>query len=116
MYCFYLFRDKGALLAQQTGDNTFVCSVPGDYSLMAPANHSVRDFEESESDWRCLAIVGQMAFSITGVAAEITARLAESDISVLVMSGYKTDYFFVKSEGLALAIEALTSVGHEVIT
>jgi hypothetical protein len=57
-----------------------------------------------------------MAFSETGVAAAVSSSLAAAGVSVLVMSGYKTDYFFVKSELLDSGVSCLRQSGHQVAT
>ena len=115
-YSFYSFQSLQSLKEQKFDDSAFICSIPGDYSLMIMEAAEVSEFEAVETGWRCLTIPGQMAFSETGVAAAITSSLAAAGISVLVMSGYKTDYFFVKSELLESGIRCLQQAGHLVAT
>jgi len=115
-YSYYSFQNLESLTAQKFDSNAFVCSIPGDYSLMVTEGIEVNGFEAVESGWRCMTIPGQMAFSETGIAAAITTSLAATGISVLVMSGYKTDYFFVKSDLLDSGIRCLREAGHQVAT
>ena len=115
-FSYYAFQSLASLKEQNFGNDAFICSIPGDYSLMIMEGTEVSGFEAVETGWRCMTIPGQMAFSETGVAAAITSSLAAAGISVLVMSGYKTDYFFVKSESLDSGVRCLRQAGHEVST
>jgi len=113
-YTYFSFND-GESLRSQVSKGQFVCDIPGDYSLMALESEAVSGEHESARDWRCISIVGQMSFNEIGIAAEITRVLADDEISVLVMSGFKTDYFFVQDAVLAKAQMALADAGHEFI-
>jgi hypothetical protein len=115
-YSYYSFLSLESLREQKFNNNAFICSIPGDYSLMVMEDIEVNGFEEVETGWCCMTIPGQMAFSETGVAAAITTSLADAGISVLVMSGYKTDYFFVKSDLLDSGMRCLQEAGHQVVT
>jgi hypothetical protein len=115
-YSYYSFLSLESLREQKFDNNAFICSISGDYSLMILEGIEVNGFEAVETGWRCMTIPGQMAFSETGVAAAITTSLADASISVLVMSGYKTDYFFVKSDLLDSGIRCLQEAGHQVAT
>ena len=68
--------------------------------------------EKSETGWSCLMVVGPLDFSLTGILAEISAVLAEADISIFAISTFDTDYILIKTEKLPLAIEALLASGH----
>ena len=113
-FSYYAFQSLESLKEQNFGNDAFICSIPGDYSLMVTEGIEVRGFEAVETGWCCMTIPGQMEFTETGVAAAITTSLAAASISVLVMSGYKTDYFFVKSELLDAGIRCLQEAGHQV--
>jgi len=112
-FAFYSFESLELLQRQGFNNDAFICSVPGDYSLMAPEGAEVSGYEKVENNWCCIMIPGQMDFSETGIAAMITTSLADAHISVLVMSGYKTDYFFVKSDLLDSSMQCLTAAGHQ---
>lgn len=64
--------------------------------------------------WRCLAVIGPLAFDEIGIAAEFTTVLAKSEISVLAVSTYDTDYLLVAADHLDRAIAALLAAGHDV--
>jgi len=76
----------------------------------APVGEHVR----VEPDWRALEVAGPLDFSMVGVMAELTAPLADVDVSVFVVSTYDTDYVLVHAAALERAIEALRSAGHAV--
>lgn len=95
--------------------------VAGDYSIMLPASKSsvvitTQTYEVSKISWRCLALLGEFAFDTVGVAALVTGILAQNSVSVLVMSGFKTDYFFIADHDMDVSVKALWRAGHEVIT
>jgi hypothetical protein len=101
-------------------EGAFSIMVANDYSIMLPVSKSDvvntrQTYEVSKISWRCLALMGEFAFDTVGIAAMVTGILAEASVSVLVMSGYKTDYFFISEHDLDAAITALSRVDHEVI-
>ena len=109
----YSFSGFEALAEQPFGEPSFVSAVSGDYSLIASVNAHITQYHEVEVGWKCLVIDGEMPFELTGIAASVTTSLASAEISVLVMSGYKTDYFFIKSELLEKAVSCLREAGHD---
>ncbi len=68
-----------------------------------------------ERGWRCFRVQGLLDFSEIGIIFSLTRPLAESDVSVFVISTFDTDYFLVKEKDLAKAIDALTAAGHRVV-
>ncbi len=48
----------------------------------------VLNSETSEPGWACLRIAGKMDFSLLGVLAEVTAIIAEAEISIFVLSTF----------------------------
>jgi hypothetical protein len=68
-----------------------------------------------ENGWRCFKIQGLLDFSEIGIIFSITRPLAESGVSVFVISTFNTDYFMVKEKDLAKAIDALSAAGHQVL-
>ncbi len=89
----------------------FVVSVPGDDSLIA----SVGDWPESlaadSTSWRMLVLEGPFDFEQSGILAPLLVALAEAGVPVLVQSGLLTDYVFVRSEQLEVAVQALAAIG-----
>lgn len=67
-----------------------------------------------ETDWRALEVAGPMDFAMVGVAAALTAPLADVDVSVLVISTFDTDYLLVHAAALDKAVASLRAAGHQV--
>jgi hypothetical protein len=55
-------------------------------------------------------------FSEIGIVSSLTQPLAESGVSVFLISTFDTDYLMVKEKNLAETIDVLTAAGHEVVT
>ena len=68
-----------------------------------------------ETGWRCFKVLGPLDFSEIGIIFSLTRPLAESGVSVFVISTFDTDYFMVKEKDLSTTIDALTAEGHEII-
>jgi hypothetical protein len=68
----------------------------------------------ADRGWRVLRVEGPLPFELTGVAASLTAPLAEAKISVFLIATFDTDYLLVKEDVLAQAIGALRAAGHDV--
>lgn len=67
-----------------------------------------------ESGWRALEVAGPLDFGLVGIVAELTAALAQAQISVYVLSTFDTDYLLVRQASLATAVEVLRSAGHAI--
>jgi len=97
------------------GELVSITRARGELSLICASGAVPADAAKVERGWRALVVTTAMDFSVTGVAAALTAPLAEAGVSVLPVATYDTDYFLVKGERLADAIEALLAAGHQVI-
>jgi hypothetical protein len=96
--------EGGVSSVTRTADElSVVCAAAG-----VPSN--VR----AERGWRCLQVVGNLDFSLTGVLASIAAPLAAAELSIFAISTYDTDYVLVRERDLAEAIGCLKAAGHEV--
>jgi hypothetical protein len=84
-------------------------------TLVCPETHLTPGIV-SEAGWRCFQVQGLLDFSEIGIIVSLTKPLAESGVSVFVISTFDTDYLMVKDHDLAKAIDALSAIGHEVIT
>jgi hypothetical protein len=67
-----------------------------------------------ERGWRVLKLEGPFELGMIGVLASVATPLAESEVSVLAIATYDTDYVLVRESQLDLATEALRERGHEV--
>ena len=95
------------------GELVSVTRARGELSVVCAAG-AVPDAVRAERGWRALVVTTAMDFSVTGVAAALTAPLADAGVSVLPIATYDTDYFLVQNDRLADAIEALLAAGHRV--
>ena len=89
-------------IAKTDEELSFVCSenaVP----------EAVRSQMVCERGWKCLQVEGPLDLSLTGILARLSSALAETQISIFVISTYDTDYILVKEEKLEKAIIALMS-------
>ena len=82
-------------------------------SIVAPTGAVDPDCEDTRvqevTGYRGFRIAGQLEFDMVGVLAGITARLAASEIPVLAISTFDTDYLLVPEAKLALAMSVLES-------
>src|SRR5918997_500473 len=93
----------------------FFCVVrtPDELSVVCPEEHVPAGIT-CERGWRALKLEGPFGFELTGVLASVAAPLAESEVSILAIATYDTDYVLVKEEQLDPAIAALCERRHEV--
>ncbi|MDE2667435.1 MAG: ACT domain-containing protein [Acidobacteriota bacterium] len=92
-------------------NGAFACAFEGDHSILVPIPDAG---SHAGDDWACFRIDADIPLGAVGVAAEVTGLLAAADISVLVMSGYRTDYFLVRDSQRQPARDALIGGGHDV--
>ncbi len=71
----------------------------------------VPSYVRAERGWVCFKVIGSLPFEMTGVAAALTAPLAEAAISILVVATFDTDYVLVKEELSTKAIAAWRAAG-----
>jgi hypothetical protein len=93
------------------------CSITrtqDELTIVCPETHLAPEIRR-EAGWRCFQVKGILDFSEIGIIFSLTRPLAESGVSVFVISTFDTDYFMVKDNDLAKAIDALTAEGHEII-
>jgi hypothetical protein len=96
------------------GELVSITRARGELSVICASGAVPEGTPKVERGWRALVVTTAMDFSVTGVAAALTAPLAEAGVSVLPVATYDTDYFLVKCERVADAIEALLAAGHQV--
>jgi len=94
-----------------SGDFVSITRTADELSVGCPQS-LVPDGIRCERGWRCLRVVGTMDFSMIGVVASLVTPLAESGISVFVISTFDTDYLLVKTDDLERAMAVLRGAGH----
>ena len=67
-----------------------------------------------ERGWRALRFDGPFEFGLVGVLASVAVPLAQSEVSILAIATYDTDYVLVEGSQLDLATQVLRGRGHEV--
>lgn len=90
-----------------------VTKTQSELSIVCPEGH-VPDDIKAEHGWRILGVEGPLDFSMTGVLDSLTKPLAESKISVFVLSTYLTDYLMISEKDLESAIIILRAQGHKI--
>jgi uncharacterized protein len=88
-----------------------VTRTEDELSLVCPEKRVPQEIK-SDRGWCCLKIQGPMALSETGVLASLTGPLAETGISVFVVSTFDTDYLLIKKKHLVRATRVLVQAGH----
>jgi hypothetical protein len=67
-----------------------------------------------ERGWRAFRFEGPFEFGLIGVLSSVALPLAESEVSILTIATYDTDYVLVQESQLDLAVRALREQDHEV--
>jgi hypothetical protein len=96
-----------------TGSFVSITITHEEISIVCPED-SVPDGVEAERDWRGLAVVGRLDFSLVGILSSLLGPLAKAGIPVFVTSTFGTDYLFVKQGRLEQALDVLREAGHEI--
>ena len=95
--------------------NLTICT--DEISVVAPTQwlNSISNYVLQQSDeWRAIKISQQLDFSMVGVIALISEQLSRKDISIFVLSTYKTDYILIRSHTVSTAIDTLKLSGHNI--
>jgi hypothetical protein len=101
------------LLASQVDSKTPIAlfASPTEFSAIIPEDIQIPALK-TEKDWACIGIVGDMPFgTVQGLIASISTTLIAESIGICVVSTFKTDWFFIKNENFANAVQALTNGG-----
>lgn len=84
-----------------------ITMVEGEISVICPSLHvsTIKDQLSSppaaiDSGWICFHILGNLEFSLIGILACISSRLAAFNVSIFALSTYNTDYILVKKESM----------------
>jgi hypothetical protein len=62
--------------------------------------------------WKGISLIGPFPFEETGVLASVMSPVAKAGISVMAIATYDTDYLFVPSSEMEMAVKALVLAGH----
>ena len=89
----------------------FAARTDGELSLVCPTDAAPARTLAREDGWRAFRVAGAMDFSLVGVLARLTGRLAQHGIPVFAVSTFDTDYVLVKADRFAEALDALAKDG-----
>ncbi|MEE2989354.1 MAG: ACT domain-containing protein [Planctomycetota bacterium] len=104
------FEPGESIPAWACGELVSVTRTPDELSIVCRDEEVPADVQ-SEPGWRSLRIAGTLDFSLVGVVARITTVLADTGVSVLVISTFDTDYFLVRDIDLERGVKALLEAG-----
>ncbi len=90
-----------------------VTRTPEELSIVCP-EECVPAGITHEPGWRAFRVEGTLDFGLVGVLSSVAAPLAESEVGILAIATYDTDYVLVQSSQLDIAVAALRERGHEV--
>ena len=79
------------------------------------ATDAVPETVKAEHNFACFRVTGKLEFDVIGVIAAISQVLAESEIPILSVSTYNTDYFLIANANLDLARLSLRRAGYEIL-
>lgn len=85
----------------------FFAKTDDEISLVTEEDNVPATATDVSHGWKCLKIDGRLDFSLVGILAGITSKLAENGIPVFAVSTFDTDYFLVKSEHFEKALGVL---------
>jgi uncharacterized protein len=97
----------------ETGSFLTISRTAEELSVVAAESIAFDGFVK-ESGWRCLKVLGPLAFDEVGVLADLSTTLAKAGVSIVAISTYDTDYLLIKDSALTRAVDALAAAGHEV--
>lgn len=84
-------------------ETSLVCSYAGVPTKARP-----------QGPFTAFAVEGTLDFASTGVLSRLLAPLAESEVSVFVISTFDTDWILVPADAAGRAADALRRAGHDV--
>lgn len=101
--------------AWATSDGFFSITRTRDELSIVCAASQVPNDVRCERNWRCLRVVGSMAFTEIGVLASLVAPLAAAGISAFAISTFDTDYLLTKAKDWQATLAELKLVGHQFV-
>ncbi|UQS17169.1 ACT domain-containing protein [Pseudomonas sp. HS6] len=91
--------------------------APNENTLICRSDLQVTgcEIDQASLTWRCLEVVSEHPADVVGLIAFVSHVLAGAGISLLTISTFAGDLFFIKDESLAQACGALSAAGNTVI-
>ena len=69
---------------------------------------------KAQRGFKCLRVVGPLAFTETGILESLATPLSLAGVSIFALSTFDTDYLLLPESVLEKALSALTEAGHKV--
>ena len=88
-------------------DFTFTAKTDEENSLVCRVEDVPENIIERSDSWRAFRVKGVLDFSLVGILAEISSKLAREGIALFAVSTFNTDYILVKEEYFDRAINIL---------
>lgn len=74
----------------------------------------IKEADASDLGWKAIRIDSAFELTATGVIAAISQPIADLGVSLYVVSTFDTDYILIKEENLQMALDHLSSLGHQI--
>lgn len=102
------FDKKSPLPDWAKGESAFtsITRTSDELSIVCPQD-KIPGGVLAEKDWRTFKVKGPLGFVLTGIVASLSKPLAETQISILYISTYETDYLLVEDKNLEKAKKIL---------
>ncbi|MEH6712609.1 MAG: ACT domain-containing protein [Paraglaciecola polaris] len=91
----------------------FISKTEDELSVVVPDDVAIQS-EASDGNWRAMEVLGPLSLSMVGIMASIGSVFAKANVSIFVVSTFDTDYFLIKHNDLAAAVDALLGDGYKV--
>lgn len=95
----------------EDGSLVSVTRTMEELSIICPES-SVPVDVTAQRDFRCLRVLGPIAFDEIGVLESLAQPLARAQISIFAISTYDTDYLLLPQASLEAGLNALLQAGH----
>jgi uncharacterized protein (TIGR02246 family) len=90
-----------------------ISRTPNELSIVAAETITLDGFQ-SDGGWRCVQVLGPLAFGEVGILASLATTLAAAGVSIFAVSTYDTDYLLIKDSAFDRAADALKAAGHHI--
>jgi hypothetical protein len=113
-YSIYKFNVKKQIDTNIFNNDFISITKTKDEISIVAISGSFENFDKKEDDWKIFKINGILDFSLTGIISKISTILANSGISIFVISTYNTDYIMVKKNKIEETIKIFEKNNYEI--
>jgi len=112
IYSVYQLEPTSPIPAWAIDSFLTITRTDDELTIIAPTSSVANDIK-AQHDFVCFRVIGEIAFDVVGVIAELSRVLADAKIPILSISTYNTDYFLVAKTNQEPARLALIDAGYE---